>query len=137
MVNYLGTKEEGGTMIEFAAEMTNEDMLQLFMVGTGVSFATALTVENVIRPFAPDRDEKPLQRKLLLLLSPLPINVLFTVPLFPVAVQYLTRVDPTLVSVWVCVILGLMGGVGSTWAYDIWDGIGPLLFERWAKGKGA
>lgn len=119
--------------MEIATEMTTEDMVQLFVVGVGVSAAVAIAVEKLVRPGANMLREP--WRSFVLLLAPVVLSIVFTVPLLPIAVLYLAPVDPGRLTVGVRVIVGIIGGVGSSYAYNVWDGVSRRIVETWIGGE--
>lgn len=113
-------------------ELTPQDGLELFAIGTGVSASVALVMQvpaHYIKML-----KQPL-RGLLLRLVPLLLGIAFTVALFPVAIIYFTAVDLHSIGLHVTVPLGLICGAGATYAYDLWKGVARQLLERFSNGS--
>lgn len=111
-------------------EITPQDLLELFAVGTGVSAAIALIMQRLISPFirllvAPVRD-------VLLRFVPVALGIILTHLLFPVLMSYLTPIPAEYVNFRLTIPLGIIAGAGASLAYELWKSTAKRLLIRWS-----
>jgi len=123
-------------MIPEGVEFTTEDFYQLLGIGVLVSAASALTVEKLIKPMAISLIKHTLVRAIVIRFAPILVCIWLTYALLPLAIVYWTpAVDASLVTWQVQILLGIVGGAGSSWAYNIWEGVVRLFLKKWTGGK--
>lgn len=117
-------------------EFTTEDFYQLLGIGVLVSAASALATEKLIKPILVSLVKHALVRAMLVRFAPVVVCIILTFSLLPLAIVYWTpAVDADMVTWPVHLILGTVGGAGSSWAYSLWDGIVRRFLEQWTGGS--
>jgi len=111
-------------------EITPQDLLELFAVGTGVSAAIALIMQRLVSPFirllvAPVRD-------VLLRFVPVALGIILTHLLFPISISYLTPIPEQYVTFRLTIPLGIIAGAGASLAYELWKSTAKRLLIRWS-----
>jgi len=111
-------------------EITPQDLLELFAVGTGVSAAIALIMQRLISPFlrllvAPVRD-------VLLRFVPVALGIILTHLLFPISMSFLTPIPAEFVTFRLTIPLGIIAGAGASLAYEMWKSTAKRLLIRWS-----
>lgn len=90
---------------------------------------SAIAVETLGKPYLGQLPS--FWRQLTLRLAPIIVCAGFTFPLFPIAVLYLApSVDHHDIGAPALTALSVIGGVGSGYAYDLWEWVIPLLKKR-------
>lgn len=114
-------------------ELTHQDVLELFAVGSAVSASIALIVEKLLAPYLRMLVEP--WRGISLRFVPVLLGIILTVVLFPVAVLMLTQIDHEWATWRITVPLGVIAGAGASYAYELWQGVARALLERFSASE--
>lgn len=114
-------------------ELTHQDLLELFAVGSAVSASIALIVDKLFAPYL--RMLAQPWRSISLRFVPVLLGILLTMSLFPVAVKLLTVVDHQWATWRITVPLGVIAGAGASYAYELWQGVARALLERFSASE--